>query len=279
MYKIISDSSCDMVEYTGIDFTSVPLSISTGEKTYIDDRAIDVHDMLDYLAEYKGRSYTACPSVNAWLSAFGDAEEIYVCTMTSGLSGTFNSASIAMGIYLEGHPDAKIHVFDSLSTGPELRLHIEKVIELKEQGKSFEEIVAYMPEYIKSTRLFFSFFSLHNFAQNGRVNKVLASAIGMLGISVLGTASEEGTVESIGKCRGDKKAVFGLLNEVVKCGCIGGKIRICHVENEKLAARLVKALTVTFPDADIKCYPAKGICSYYGERGGLIVGCETEGVS
>ena len=78
--------------------------------------------MLDYLAEYKGRSYTACPSVDGWLEAFKGADEIYVVTITSSLSGAYNAAMAARELYLQAHEEAKVAVFDSLSTGPEMLL-------------------------------------------------------------------------------------------------------------------------------------------------------------
>ena len=80
------------------------------------------------MAAYKGRSYTACPSVDSWITSFGEADRIYIVTMTSALSGTYNSAVVAKKMYLQDHPDAEVHVFDTLSTGPEQRLLIEKLI-------------------------------------------------------------------------------------------------------------------------------------------------------
>lgn len=274
MVKFIADSSCDKIDFDGVNFESVPLTIYTDERSYLDDDKIDVHEMLDYLASYHARSYTACPSADQWLTSFGDADEIYVATLTSGLSGTFNSANVAKDMYLQDHPDAKIHVIDSLSTGPELHLIIEKLIELKNEGYSFEEVVTKITEYMKTTRLFFTFFSLHNFAQNGRVSKVVASAIGMLNIRLLGTATEDGKVGVIAKCRGEKKMLQSLMEEIEKAGYKGGKFRISHVENEPLAQKVIDLIKEKFADADAYAYPAKALCSYYAERNGIIIGFE-----
>ncbi len=274
MVKFIADSSCDKISFEGVNFESVPLTIYTDEKSYLDDDKIDVHDMLDYLSNYHARSYTACPSADQWLTAFGDADEIYVVTLTSGLSGTYNSACVAKDMFLQDHPDAKIHVIDSLSTGPEMHLIVEKLIELKNEGNSFEDTVAKITEYYKTTRLFFSFFSLHNFAQNGRVSKVVASAIGILNIRVLGTADEEGKVGVIAKCKGEKKMLSSLMAEIEKAGYKGGKFRISHVENEPLSQKVCELIKEKYPNADTLYYPAKGLCSYYAERNGIIIGFE-----
>ena len=181
MTRFITDSCSDMIQTEGGNFVSVPLVISTDEKEYVDDAYFDLHEMLDDLSVYKGKSGTACPSVESWLHAFEGADTIFVVTMTSALSGTYNSALVAKKIYEHSHPEAKIHVFDTLSAGPELRLLMEKLFSFERAGKTFEEIVRCGEKYLQTTRLFFALKSLHNLAQNGRVNKVIAAAAGALG--------------------------------------------------------------------------------------------------
>ncbi len=275
MTKIIADSSCDMLSNQEISFEAVPLTIYTEQVSYTDDESMNIHEMLDVLEEYKGRSYTACPSLDGWMKAFEGADEVYVLTLTSGMSGTYNSAVVAREQYLEKHPDVKIAVFDTLSTGPELRLMVEKIMRLVDKGNSFEQVTEKMQSYMKKTRLFFSFVSLHNFAQNGRISKVIASTIGMLGISIIGTASEEGTIAPIAKCRGERKVIAKLVDELVTAGYKGGRLRICHIENLQLAERVLEAVKEKFANVDALIYEARGLCSYYGERGGIIIGCET----
>lgn len=275
MVKFVADSSCDMTEIEGVNFASVPLTLYSADFNFTDNAEMDVHELIDSFEKYKGRSYTACPGTDSWLQAYEGADEVYVCTLTSGLSGTYNSAMAAADIFLQEHPEAKIHVFDSLSTGPELRILVEKLIELKQSGLSFEEICEKGEAYIKTTRLFFAFCSLHNFAQNGRVSKVIASAVGVLGISIIGTASEEGDIAPQTKCRGERKVIATLILELEKCGYKGGRFRLCHVENEELAKKVTEAVKERFGTTDILFYQARGICSYYGERGGIIIGCET----
>ncbi len=274
MIKYVSDSSCDLITCEGVDLQVAPLKIYTSERQFVDTPDMDVHDMLDYLLGYNDRSYTSCPSPEDWLKAYEGGDEIYVTTLTSHLSGTYNSACIAKEMYLEQHPDAKIYIIDSRSTGPEIRLILEKLIELKQEGMSFEEVCEAIEKYRSNTRLFFAFKSLHNFAQNGRISKVIASAIGLLGINIMGTASEEGDIKPLIKCRGLKNVIQKLANEITSAGFKGGKLRICHVENEELAKLLGEAIKKLFPATELKIYPAMGLCSYYAERGGIIIGCE-----
>lgn len=272
--KIVADSSCDMRELNGVDFAVAPMTISTDNKHYVDNQELDVHLMSEDLAKYKGVSHTACPSVGSWLDCYEGYDEVFVVTLTGAMSGTYNSAMTAKGIYEEENENVKVHVFDSLSTGPEMRLLIEKLKEMIEEDLTFEEIVEKGQDYLKHTRLFFALKSLHNFAMNGRVNKAVASAIGVLNISIFATASEEGTIQQISKCRGEKKVVKSMIEHLENAGYHGGKVRISHADNLKLAHSVRDKILELYPHADIIVYPMGGLCTYYAEIGGLLVGCE-----
>lgn len=272
--KIVADSSCDMWELNGVDFAVAPMTISTDNKHYVDNQELDVHLMSEDLAKYKGVSHTACPSVGSWLDCYEGYDEVFVVTLTGAMSGTYNSAMTAKGIYEEENENVKVHVFDSLSTGPEMRLLIEKLKEIIEEDLTFEEIVEKGQDYLNHTRLFFALKSLHNFAMNGRVNKAVASAIGVLNISIFATASEEGTIQQISKCRGEKKVVKSMIEHLENAGYHGGKVRISHADNLKLAHSVRDKILELYPHADIIVYPMGGLCTYYAEIGGLLVGCE-----
>lgn len=272
--KLVADSSGNLLELEGADFVSVPLSIQLDQKTYVDDENLDPIVLTQEMLAYKGKSSTACPSVEAWLNAFEGGEEIYVVTITSALSGTYNSAMLAKQMYLEEHENAKICVIDTLSTGPEMHLILEKIIEWKQQGKTFEEICEDIPEYQKHTRLFFSLESVHNLVQNGRLSKLVGLALGKLGIRLVGTASEKGELEVLSKCRGDKKTLASYMEHLNKAGYFGGKLYISHNCNEELALQLKQNVMMQFPNANIRIYQTRGLCSYYAENKGMIVGVE-----
>ena len=272
MVKIIADSSADIKAVEGVCFQSVPMTIRAGGRDFVDNEQLDTAAMLDFLASHNGPSGTACPGPENWMSAFEGADEIFVVCITGSLSGTWSSAMAARELYLQTHPDVKIHVFDSLSTGPEMLLLIEKLASLIRAGKSFDEICAAGEEYLSSTHLLFILRSVHNLAQNGRVSKLVAGAIGILGIQILAVASEQGTIEPIEKCRGDKKARSALVQEMYERGYRGGKVRISHAQNSEAAIAIERALRERFPLADIKTRLCGGLCSYYAERGGVIVG-------
>ena len=275
MMKIIADSSANITALAGVSYQSVPMTIRAGERDFVDDETLDPHELLDYLASYSGKSGTACPSLDCWIRAFEGADEIFVLTITSRLSGTCASAMAARDVYLQSHPDTKIHVFDTLSTGPEMQLLAERIAALYAMGLSFDVICEKAREYLATTHLFFRLKSLHNLAQNGRVSKLTAGAVGILGIQILSTASSEGTIQPVEKCRGEKKTREAMVQHILDAGYRGGKVRIHHAENPDAAGVLAASLRERFPEADIEILPCAGLCSYYAERGGVIVGFET----
>lgn len=272
--KIVSDSAADLLNIDGIEYDVAPLTIITDVKQYVDDENLDVELMASELKAYKGRSSTACPGVGNWLNAFGDAEEIIVFTITGGLSGSYNSACLAKNDYEEEHPDRKVFVVDSLSAGPEITLMVEKAVEYIKEGKTFEDVCEQIMEYKKHTKLLFVLESLVNFANNGRVSPVVAKATGLLGIRVVGEASEQGDLSVLDKCRGEKKALATIVNYMKQFGYKGGKVSIGNCANETAAARLKEIILNEFEHAKVECHSLRGLCSFYAEQGGVLVGYE-----
>ena len=274
--RIVADSSSNILAIPGIEFANAPLTISTDEKSFIDDSSLDLDAMLEYLASYKGRSFTSCPNIDQWLKCFDNADIVYVVTITSNLSGSYNSAVQAAKIFKENNPNSKIHVFDTLSTGPSMQLLVEKLCEYIKEGLSFEETVNLAKTYIKYTRLFFSLQSFHNLAQNGRINKAVALIAGKLGIRILATASTVGTIETLEKCRGEQKTLSSFIEKIKEAGYKGGKVLITHCNNLPFAENVANAIKENFPKAKISISRMRGLCSFYAEKGGVILGCECD---
>lgn len=273
--KIVADSSVNLQKISSdIPFEKVPLTIAAGDREFVDDASLDVGEMLTFLKSYKGKSGTACPSVAAYLDAFGDAEEVYCITITSNLSGSCNAARLAKEDYEVQHPGRRVCIIDSLSAGAELTLIIEKLQEMIGQGKNFDTISREIAAYQEKTGLMFSLESLKNLANNGRVSPLVARLAGTLGICIVGRASDVGTLEPMSKCRGEKKALNTLYKHMKELGYAGGKVRIDHCENEFAAEKIKELVKQEYPDADIEIGITYGLCSFYAELGGLLVGFE-----
>ena len=271
--KIVVDSSANMAAEVSF-VSSVPLKIITDHAEYVDNAELNTTAMVWDLQTYTGKSSTACPSPQDWLEAFDNKPYVFCIAITSNLSGCCNAANIAKADYEQEFPDRKVCVIDSLSTGGEMELIAEKIRELIVADLSFDEICAAVKEYQQRTGLMFMLESMQNLANNGRVNKIVAKAAGILGIRAVGKASDIGTLEPMDKCRGEKKAIAALADHMVAMGYEGGKMRISHCLNPAAAESLKANILAAYPQADIRIRPTGGLCSFYAEKGGMIIGFE-----
>lgn len=272
--KIIADSSADIPEISAISFESVPLKIITAEKEYVDDKNLDVKEMVYDLLSYNGKSSTSCPNESDYISAFSDAQYVFCVTITATLSGSFNAAMMAKKTYEESYPDRKVFVLNSLSTGPEMVLCVEKIKELVLEGFEFEEICDKLNEYSNKTGLIFMLESMKNLANNGRVSPLVAKMAGLLGIRVVGKASEVGDLQTLSKCRGEAKALDYIFETLKNEGLKNGKVIISHCFNKKAAFFLREVIHSKLPMASVRITNCAGLCSFYAEKGGLLVGFE-----
>ncbi len=274
-FKIVADSSSNVFSLGERPYAVVPLKIRTDEREYVDDGRLDVAGMVNDLRHYKGKTATSCPNVAEWLEAFGDADEVVAISQTSGISGGYAAALQAAETYrTEVHPGARVAVLDTRSTGPELQVIIERICEWVDSGCTFDEIERRLPDYAAHTHLVFALASVENFARNGRVNPALAKIVGILGIRIFGCASPAGELHPLHKCRGEKQVFPVFLNEMKKMGYAGGRVRIAHTQNEAGARHLKELLRAEHPHCDVDICQNGGLCSYYCEPGGLLVGFE-----
>jgi fatty acid-binding protein DegV len=142
------------------------------------------------------------------------------------------------------------------------------------EGKSFEEVSEMLEGFRRHSKsgLIFMLESLQNLANNGRVSPLAAKAASVLGIRVVGKASDEGTLEQLEKCLGGKKAIKSIFANMKAEGYAGGEVRIAHCANEASAKSLEKLILGEFEGAKTEIYPCGGLCSFYAEEGGLLVG-------
>lgn len=276
--KILTDSSANLLtaECSGTPHENVPLTIQVGNKSWRDDGHIDSEILKQALGEKSVKTTTSCPNIHDWLTAFGDSNEIFVFTISGALSGSYNAAKQAATEYHHSHPDAKILVFDSHSAGPQVKLLAEKTGELLQEGLAFKEIVKKIEDYQKHLNLIFALKDLTNLVNSGRVSSAAAKVMGMLKLNVIGRASVEGKFEPIGKARGDKKTYNQIVKKMIEYGYDGGKVAIDHVDNLTGAEATKNLILSKFPDATVTIGNCGGLCSYYAENGGLMVGYETK---
>lgn len=272
--KIVSDSSSDLLMLDNIEFASSPMKIITAKREFVDDENLNVDGMANFFNEYKERSQTSCPNPADWLDAFGDADDIICVTITSALSGSYNSACTAKELYEAENEGKRVFVLDTLSAGPEITLIVRKLEALVKSGMAYEGVCDKIQEYTKRTGLVFMLKSLKNFAANGRVSPLVAKLVGFAGICIVGKASDEGTLEPTHKCRGENRSLETLINDLKELGLKNGKVSIGHCQNEGAATKLKQMIESTFEKAQVEIHKLRGLCSFYAEKGGLLVGFE-----
>ena len=272
-YKIVSDSSSNVFSIAGVNYTTVPMKIRA-EKEYIDTPELDLMGMVTDLKNHKGKSGSSCPNVQEWLDAFGDADCVFGVTISRNLSGSYNAAMQAAQVFADTFPSKKIHIFDSLSAGPEQFMLADKIRQCIESGDDFDTTVEKVRHYQDHTHILFCLESLNNLARNGRVSMAVAKIAGVLGMRVVGDA-KNGQITPIHKPRGHKKAISTLIEMLLERGLYDGAlIRIAHCFAESQAYDLKEAVLQVLPNVRFIIEPTTALCSFYAEAGGLMIGFE-----
>lgn len=277
-WKIIADSSSELKTLENLapdaSYQRVPLTIQVDDRIFVDDENLDIDEMMEVMYASSKAAASACPSTEAYLQSYQGADKIFVVTVTGTLSGSFNAARVAAEMYKEDHPEAQVHLIDSKSAGGEVDLLVLELNRLIAQGLSFEEVVAAITAYQERTKLLFVLAKVDNLVKNGRLSKVIGAVIGLLNIRLVGQASDEGTLEMLQKARGHKKSVSTAYEEFLKAGYKGGKIVISHRNNDKFVEQFSDLVHAQFPAAEIVVLLTSGLCSFYAEEGGLLIGYE-----
>lgn len=287
-WGIVADSSCNLRAYTPTapecTYALAPLKILVGGEEYTDDAELDVSALNRRVAEESTATSSACPSAGEWAELFRGADNVIAIAISSNLSGSYEAAVMARTIVMdeyarehEGHITGKnIYVLDSRAAGGKLEILVRLIDRYLTNNAdcAFEDVVACAENLERSSQVLYSLSNYENLAKNGRMPKLAGIVASKLSIRMLGTASAQGTIKVIGPTRGDKKTYKKILEVMATDGYAGGMVSINHVENPQGAEALKAAIATAWPSAEIFIEPCGGLCSYYAEQTGLIVGYE-----
>lgn len=291
-WAIVVDSSCNLRGWrpTAPDttFVSVPLTIHVGSSEYVDDEHLDVSELNRAVALESAASSSSCPSVGVWAEEFRRADNVIAITISANLSGSYEAATTARNIVLEENMrehagvigGKNIFILNSRATGGKMELIVEKLDTLlRDEHPSFDDAVAYVQALDEASTVLFSLSRYDNLVKNGRMPKLAGSIASKLNIRILGCASQEGTIKVVGPTRGEKKMYRKVVDSMAADGFNGGLVYIDHVDNEDAANDLKSAICTAWPNATVRIIPCGGLCSYYAEESGLIIGYEWLGAS
>ncbi len=275
-YKIVVDSCCELPIDLKKDarFESVPLTLIVGdvyEKE--DDENFDQKEFLEIVAKSPVCAKSACPSPERYRQAYQtDADNVYVITLSSHLSGSYNSAMLGKNLYHEAYGEKNIYVVDSKSASCGETQIALKLMELEEAGLSFEEITEKIEEFVKNLNTYFVLDNLDTLRKNGRMSRVKALVASTLSIKpVMG--ADDGTIVQRGQSVGIKKALAKMAELVMKEAVEPEKKRIIisHCNAPERAQLVKEQLEGKMPVKEILIIDMAGLSSLYANDGGIIV--------
>ncbi len=274
-WRIVTDSSCDAMPDVqwpaGVSYGKVPFVFHIGDAEMTDNEHLDIPAMLTAMEQCPNASRSACPAPGIWEEQFEQADQVIALTISANLSGSYESAIAAREMTLEKHPDKKICILNSLSTGPVLNMTVEKALALIRKGFDFDNVSAALTDYIRSLHTIFALCSFNNLVKNGRVSRLAGLIAGKLGIWGIGAGDSEGRIVMVSKVRGSRKIIQTIVDNMKQNHFAGGPVTISHCLNLEFASQLKEGITQIWRNAQVYLRETGGLCSFYAERHGLIV--------
>ncbi|MCL2527321.1 MAG: DegV family protein [Defluviitaleaceae bacterium] len=277
MFNLIVDSGCDIskdvINSENCSLTSVPLNLQIEDRVYLDDENLDIEDYLVQMANSSVGVKTSAPSPDLFLEKYKSGDNVFVVTLSSKLSATYQSAMTAKRMYVEEYGKKFIHVFDSLTASVGEGVIAMKISELISKGThSVDEIVDQVNQFMRGARTYFILDKYDNLVKTGRINPYIAKIASFLNVKPI-CGDHEGEIKMIDKARGYNKAIAKLV-EVIKENTHDLEERVvaishckCYEKAVALKDEILKHLKVK----DVLIEECKGVVATYANRGGVVV--------
>lgn len=273
-YRIIGDSCTDLPKALKEDghFSLVPLTLIVENESIVDDSTFNQAEFLRKVKESPNSPKSACPSPEDYMKEFDHEGDVYVITLSSELSGSYNSATLARKLYLEEHPEKNIEVIDSRSASVGQTLIAMKIKESIENGLQFDAVVKKVTEFREGMKTKFVLETLDTLRKNGRLTGLQAVICSALNIKPVMGATPEGTICKLDQARGIVKAL-GLMVKAIEQDVINPKERILgisHCNNYERALFVKDEILKRVPFKDCFIVDTAGVSSMYASEGGII---------
>ena len=275
-YKIVMDSCGELTEemkQSG-NFETASLTMQIDDYTIIDDETFNQADFLAKIAASPNCPKSSCPSPEAYRQAFDcGREHVYAVTLSSELSGSYNSAELGVKLYKEQYPEAKAYVFNSRSASVAETLIGLKIVECEKAGMTFEQVVDTVENYIAVETTWFILENLDTLRKNGRLSKVKAFVATALKIKPVMSANSEGVIVQLDQARGMNKALVKMVDFIVEKvhNPEERTLGIAHCNCYERAELLQEAILKRLKFRDVVIVDTAGISSMYANDGGIIV--------
>lgn len=273
-YKIIADSCCDMTpqlkERLGV--VSVPLSMRLGPKEFVDNESLDLAGFIAEMKQYSEKVGSSAPTPLSYKEAIEGAQNSFVITLSSQLSGSYANANLGKRL-AEENGKAVTHVFDSKSASAGEILIAVKIRELLQRGLSRESIIQTVTHFIDNMKTYFVLERHENLLKNGRLNKITGRLISAFNIKLVLGSDGEGNVALYAKPRGINHMLEKLLSLIKDSQKTteDENLVITHCNNPGLAERLRTMIEQRFKFKEILVVPTGGLSSLYADDQGVIM--------
>ncbi len=274
-YKIVADSCCEFPNEFADDprYENVALGLEVGDELIMDDETFDQKQFLAKVAACPKCPKSFCPSPENFKEAYRtDAENVFVFTLSSKLSGSYNSAEIGKQMYEEEYGEKNIFVCDSHSASCGETQLAFKAVEWSEAGMPFEEICKKLIEYRDQMNTYFVLDNLETLRKNGRLSGVKALVASTLSIKpVMG--ANAGEIIQLGQAIGIKKSLAKMADTIVREAVCPAEKRLmithcnCADRAEKVKEMILSKISVK----DVLVMDTRGVSSMYANDGGVIV--------
>lgn len=275
MYKIISDTSCDLTkeEIKGLGIEYVPFKISIDGVEYEDGDNLNIKEYLEKMEKTENPIKTACPSPYDYLKIIEENKDkdIYILTISSKLSGSYNSAKIAEQEAKDKFKEIKIHVIDTKSASAGHTRIVLKLLDLL-KDKSFEEVIPTINKEIDSEITMFVLENMKNLIKNGRVKKSAGLIANVLNIRPI-MISNDGEIELFEINRGIKKSLDKMV-KAIGTECKVNKpnlVTISYVKNKERAEKIKKKIEEIYDGVKVHIRHTNGLSSGYADIGGIVI--------
>lgn len=222
--KLMADSTCDLSQdiLDQYDISIAPLMVNIDGKEYRDRVDIKPEAFYRELPGYKTAPTTSMPTPESYLRCIRDAEEagygeILCINMSSGTSGSYQGAVLAKRLYFEQYPEStiRLEIIDSVSMSHGTGWLIMKCARLREQGYTFDQLVAYCEKIKYRIKHFLSVEDLENLIRSGRISNTGAIIGKILSIHPIMTMKDtKGTI--VAKKRGHQHVLRYYIEEFMK---------------------------------------------------------------
>lgn len=275
MIHIVSDSSCDLPdEYLKKHQISlVPLTVRfDDDKEYREKIDITPEEFNKKMAASSTLPKTAQPSPAAFLKAFEESaspgDEILCITISSKLSGTFQSANLAKNM-----TSIPVTVFDSLAASPGHALQIMRAVELRDAGYSMDEIIAELTNFRDNEmKIFIYLKTVENIVKGGRITKFQGTLAKVMNIKLI-CEGIKGEVVPLEKVRGEKRALERLISIIgeQKTDFSDTVFYLTHTENPEDAEFIKSELLERYKPREVLIYETGPTVGTYTGPGGIVL--------